>query len=155
MNFNDPVHKVCGKYMAVSPCFWRSLRQTPSVKKLWLLGEKKSRWSGKGSKFTVLCWIKPWWFILTDYQSVASYTCCFIEHSVFLSLKCLKIKLCQFSSVTLMYFLSLTRGLCVYQEQLELPEPYTLVVLGYYLTHHIKQALKGALSIFGTEVFYA
>ncbi len=95
---------VCGKYMAVSLCFWRSLRQTPSVKKLWLLGEKTSRWSGKGSKSRAktqpLCWIKPWWFILTDYQSVASYTCCFIQHGIFLSLKCLWIKLCQFSSIT-------------------------------------------------------
>lgn len=31
VNFHHPVHKVCGKYMAVSLCFWRSLRQTPSV----------------------------------------------------------------------------------------------------------------------------
>lgn len=103
-HFLHPVHKVCGKYMAVSLCFWRSLRQTPSVKKLWLLGEKKSRWSGKGSKFRAetqpLCWIKPWWFILTDYQSVTSYTSTSLYHCVFLSLKCWRSKLCQFSSTT-------------------------------------------------------
>lgn len=107
-HFHHPVHKVCGKYMAVSLCFWRSLRQTPSVKKLWLLGEKKSRWSGKGSKFRAetqpLCWIKPWWFILTDYQSVTSNTSCYLYHGVFLSLQCWKSKLSQFSSTTLKNF---------------------------------------------------
>jgi len=117
-HFHDPVHNVCGKYMAVSLCFWGSLRQTPSVKKLWLLGEKKSRWSGKGSKFRAetqpLCWIKPWWFILTDYQSVTSYTSCSLYHSVFLSLQCWKSKLRQFSSTTLKTFILLTeRIMCL------------------------------------------